>query len=478
MALPVGVTTATITFGVPVSFTGAFVRSTVSIVPSAPLVHTATGTPLINFLEDVIVSEGTSGQFVLPHTDQTGFADESGNSYQNWYYTATITYSTDKGTLPARTKVFQLTSGQTLVDLDLIPAGAPVLPFTAPTAAVSSVNGRTGAVTIQDNDLPERLSDESLTATIGDQIEADALPRGGTVNWTEPEPLINIYPSGSGAGMHFASQTGFSGPYLVGFGVDHDGVTGLVMSVKRNGTAMNFDQWPAGGVGEQLSNRSAIPIQNFDIYAGAGGVQYALKSGQGFTDGVTVAGSAVFTSATAAFVAGDVGKVLSSVQPYPNAIPAGTTILSVQSGTSVTLSAPAAETRNPLSFMVAGRAPATTQKVFRVFDTDSSTVLFGVTKGAITAAIPVTARDSATSAFRVYGVAGQTADLQSWRDSNTNILSRVNKDGYIMTRKATAPADADLANGEMCIWFDPTPGTGGFRVKGKATDGTIITKSL
>lgn len=167
MALPVGVTTATITFGVPVSFTGAFVRSTVSVVPSAPLVHSATGTPLVNFLEDVVTTEGTSGQFVLPHTDQTGFVDESGNSYQNWYYTATITYATDKGSLPARTKVFQLTSGQTLVDLDLIPAGAPVLPYTAPTATVSSVNGRTGAVTIQDGDLPERLSDEALSATYG-----------------------------------------------------------------------------------------------------------------------------------------------------------------------------------------------------------------------------------------------------------------------------------------------------------------------
>jgi YD repeat-containing protein len=135
------------------------------VVPSATLVHAATGTPLVNFIEDVITTEGTSGQFVLPHTDQTGFQDEAGNSYQNWYYTATITYATDKGTLPPRTKTFQLTTGQTVVDLDLLATGAPVLPYTAQTATVTSFAGRTGAVTVQDADLPNRLSDTSLNAT-------------------------------------------------------------------------------------------------------------------------------------------------------------------------------------------------------------------------------------------------------------------------------------------------------------------------
>jgi hypothetical protein len=120
---------------------------------------------LVNFIEDVITTEGTSGQLVLPHTDQTGFQDEAGNSYQNWYYTATITYATDRGTLPPRTKTFQLTTGQTVVDLDLLATGAPVLPYTAQTATVTSFAGRTGAVTVQDGDLPTRLSDASLTAT-------------------------------------------------------------------------------------------------------------------------------------------------------------------------------------------------------------------------------------------------------------------------------------------------------------------------
>lgn len=194
MALPVGVTSATITFGVPTTFTGAFVRSTVSIQPSATLVHTATGTPLINFIEDVITTEGTSGQFVLPHTDQTGFQDEAGNTYQNWYYTATVTYASDKGSLPARIKTFQLTSGQTVVDLDLLPAGAPVLPYTAQTATVTSFAGRTGAVTVQDSDLPARLAEEALNATYATRGTMPAwASKVGT--WDDRLSLYNANPA-------------------------------------------------------------------------------------------------------------------------------------------------------------------------------------------------------------------------------------------------------------------------------------------
>lgn len=147
MALPVGVTTATLTVGVPVSFVGAPVRSVVSITPSVFLVHTATGTPLVDIIEQISTADGVAGQFTLPHTDQAGFQDENGNAYQNWYYTATIQYVTDKATLPAKSKVFQLVAGQTTVDLDLLPGGAPAMPYTAPLATVTSVVGQTGTVT-------------------------------------------------------------------------------------------------------------------------------------------------------------------------------------------------------------------------------------------------------------------------------------------------------------------------------------------
>jgi hypothetical protein len=65
------------------------------------------------------------------------------------------------------------------------------------------------------------------------------------------------------------------------------------------------------------------------------------------TDGVTTSGDATLTSATAAFVAGDVGKPISGT-----GIPAGTTILSRTSGTSVELSANATATGTGISIVI------------------------------------------------------------------------------------------------------------------------------
>jgi hypothetical protein len=167
MALPDGITTCTVTAGVPVTHTGGPVKAFVSIEPSVFLVHTATGTPLVDFLEELSINEGVAGQFTLPHTDQAGFQDENGNAYTNWYYTARISYSTvsKAKTKAPKIKVFQLAAGQTLVDLDQLPGGAPALPYTAPIATVTSFAGRTGPVELLDGDLPARLSDASLSDT-------------------------------------------------------------------------------------------------------------------------------------------------------------------------------------------------------------------------------------------------------------------------------------------------------------------------
>lgn len=146
MALPAGVTTAIVTFGVPKTFTGEGVTTTAVFRPSVSLVHLATGTPIEDFFEAVTVAADVQGQITLPHTDQDGFVDLAGNAYKNWYYTAELTYSKFGETRPARTKVFQITVGQTTVDLDLIPTGIAAAAVTAPTLTVTSFNGLTGAV--------------------------------------------------------------------------------------------------------------------------------------------------------------------------------------------------------------------------------------------------------------------------------------------------------------------------------------------
>lgn len=68
------------------------------------------------------------------------------------------------------------------------------------------------------------------------------------------------------------------------------------------------------------------------------------------TDGATTSASAVVTSATAAFTDGDVGKGISGT-----GIPGGTTILSRQSATQVTMSANATATGTAVSITVAAR---------------------------------------------------------------------------------------------------------------------------
>jgi hypothetical protein len=140
-----------VTVGVPVTFTGNTLKTNITITPSAFLVHTATGHPLVNMIEEATANDGVAVQFTLPHTDQAGFQDEAGNAYQNWYYTATIQYQSGKVTKPAFTKVFQLAVGQTTVDLDLLPSGSPAMPYTAPVATVTSVNGQNGAITVAES---------------------------------------------------------------------------------------------------------------------------------------------------------------------------------------------------------------------------------------------------------------------------------------------------------------------------------------
>lgn len=72
------------------------------------------------------------------------------------------------------------------------------------------------------------------------------------------------------------------------------------------------------------------------------------------------------------------------------------------------------------------------------------------------------------------GIASQTFDHQEWLDSGNVILSRINKDGYMMTRKTSAPADADLVAGEMALWLDSTNGAAKFKIKAKQANGTVV----
>lgn len=182
MVLPAGVTTCLVFKKAPVTFGGGQAKVSLEVTPSVRLIHTATGTPLADFIETVEPADGTPAQVLLPHTDQAGFQDEAGNAFTNWHYTARVRFekSNDKRHLPLTT--FQLPSGQTEVDLSLIPSGPAAMPTLAPIAGVTSINGMTGAIDTRLNDArtPEAMFTGTITYVAGAPTSAAVIWPDGT----------------------------------------------------------------------------------------------------------------------------------------------------------------------------------------------------------------------------------------------------------------------------------------------------------
>lgn len=152
MPLPVGVATATVTFGSPAStFFGGGVATRLTVEPTHALIHRATKAPLLNFIESAEAAEGMPGSITLPLTDQEGFslASDPLVDFTGWAYKVKGSWSYG-GSQISFEKNFQLVAGQTVVDLDEIPGGSITLPVSAPIATVTSVLGKTGAISAED----------------------------------------------------------------------------------------------------------------------------------------------------------------------------------------------------------------------------------------------------------------------------------------------------------------------------------------
>jgi hypothetical protein len=165
----------------PVSFGGSQAQVLLEITPSVRLIHTATGTPLADYVESVAPAEGGVAQVLLPHTDQPGFQDEAGNAFINWHYTARIRYEKQghqPKTLPLQS--FQVPVGQTEADLSLIPHGTPGIATSTPSLAVTSFNGKTGAV---DDYLTLARTPELLI--VGDITYTNGAPTSAAVVWPD-----------------------------------------------------------------------------------------------------------------------------------------------------------------------------------------------------------------------------------------------------------------------------------------------------
>lgn len=79
-------------------------------------------------------------------------------------------------------------------------------------------------------------------------------------------------------------------------------------------------------------------------------------------------------------------------------------------------------------------------------------------------------------ALTIDAYSGQTANILSIRNSGQTFLSGVNKDGYFIFRKTSAPADGDLSNNDCALWYDEANNLVKFKVK--TSGGTVKTGSV
>ncbi|QDG65862.1 hypothetical protein NIBR502772_06190 [Pseudarthrobacter sp. NIBRBAC000502772] len=230
MVLPAGVTTCLVFKKAPVSFGGTSGGVEIEITPSVRLVHTETGTPLVDFIESVAPSEGGIAQVMLPHTDQTGFQDEAGNAFINWHYTARVRLK-KTGHQPKHQPLFdfQIPSGQvTGLDLSLIPSGVAALPTSAPILTVTSINGQTGAADtyMQLARTPELLIVGAITRDSG------GAPTSAAVVWPDGT-------AGTFTGTPSATFPGSLDSYTITYGTTR---TYTQPTVTRDGTGTITNQ--------------------------------------------------------------------------------------------------------------------------------------------------------------------------------------------------------------------------------------------
>lgn len=323
-------------------------------------------------------------------------------------------------------------------------------------------------------------------------LSASYLGRAGTK--TDTSAGLFDWQNNAASGYLFHLRTGVSstgGSAAIGIGTDLGAGNGILISHKNTGKGILATGQPGSGLIAEFTSRG--PGSGFwtNVQAGGGSFQINARDGQGYADGASTSGSTTFTSATASFTAGDVGKTIAQLtskgttDPF-GSIPSGTTIASVTNSTTVELSQAATATGTAVLFSIAGRIPALAQALFRVMDTDLLTEILKFTRGGAVFG----AADVASVPVRVNAKAGQTGDLFQTYDGagtkaffvgsngGTTALSRFNKDGYFMTTKSAAPADADINTGELALWVDTTAGAAKFMIKAKDSAGAVKTGSV
>lgn len=122
-----------------------------------------------------------------------------------------------------------------------------------------------------------------------------------------------------------------------------------------------------------------------------------------------------------------------------------------------------------------------TNTPFSIYSSDPGTFNYfagntGINETAPDAMLEVKASSASEECIHVKAAASQTAHLQNWTDSSDAVLLSVSENGYLKIKKTAAPADAELDNNELSIWWDEANSQVAF--KGKNNSGTVKTGTL
>lgn len=320
--------------------------------------------------------------------------------------------------------------------------------------ALVTGNGRLSEVSLRAASVAA-AKDSGAFAEVNDGAVTDVRTAGdgkasGAMNWRHKGDDGYLIHLTSGVGNPTSTLTA-----LLALGTDQRNLTGLYIAHKNTGSAFHIAQYPGASLGLFKQGYSTSTLDYSEVYVGNQGVRTFARTGQGFADGVATQGSTTFTSATAAFAAGDVGKSIS--QPtytgspdVQGTIPAGTTITAVNSATSVTLSQAAGQSGTAVRFLVAGRVPGAAQKLHTWYDHDDATVM-EILRTLVSTQVPIVAKVRAAdkTPLTVEGMAGgtQTASLlKVHRNGDATGAFEVIASGLAVTRRgASVQNSADTA---------------------------------
>jgi hypothetical protein len=216
--------------------------------------------------------------------------------------------------------------------------------------------------------------------------------------------------------------------YTIGIGTDAGAGGGILVSQKAAGPGLTVLSHPSasGAPGLKTSGYSAVAVpMRVDSYVGSPGAQIVAQPGQGFPDGISN-GTTTFTSATANFVVGDEGKAITQLTSKGEGlvIPAGTTIVTRVSATTVTLSAAVPNTSTPgmpINFLIAGRAASSAGNHNLLSFYDDTTQVGKFTRASFSWRLPLEVTPLGSNQNSVY-IDGNSVRNYAYNSTNTDYL--------------------------------------------------------